>query len=170
MRVKASQVIRVLVADDDVHVRASLAALIDSEPLMELTDAVCSAEQAIMAAARRPPTVALIDVRMPGGGEMAARGIKLCSPETRVLALSASDDRATTMGMLEAGADDCLVKGSAIDTMVAAIERAAVAAERTGDVISGKRYPFARPGKLPAPSEARSQADAPEDTGARRAA
>jgi EAL domain-containing protein (putative c-di-GMP-specific phosphodiesterase class I)/CheY-like chemotaxis protein len=140
MRMKAAQVIRVLIADDDVHVRESLAELIDSEPLMELTDAVCDAEQAIMAATRRPPTVALIDVRMPGGGEMAARGIKLCSPETRVIALSASDDRATVIGMLEAGADGYLVKGSAIDTIVAAIERAAVgqgslSAEVTGDVI-----------------------------------
>jgi DNA-binding NarL/FixJ family response regulator len=143
---------------------------------MELTDAVCNAEQAIAAATRRPPTVALIEVRMPGGGEMAARGIKLCSPETRVLALSASDDRATVTGMLGAGADGCLVKGGAIDAMVAAIERAAVghrslSAEPTGDVIPGQRHPFARRGKLPAPlSEGRTQGDAPEGTGARRAA
>jgi EAL domain-containing protein (putative c-di-GMP-specific phosphodiesterase class I)/CheY-like chemotaxis protein len=132
--------IRVLVADDDVQVCEILAALIEAEPLLELTDAVSDAEQAILAAARRPPTVALVDVRMPGGGEMATRGIKRVSPETRVLALTASDDRATVLGMLAAGADGYLVKGISVDAIVAAIRRAAagqgsLSAEVTGDVI-----------------------------------
>jgi EAL domain-containing protein (putative c-di-GMP-specific phosphodiesterase class I)/AmiR/NasT family two-component response regulator len=132
--------IRVLIADDDAQVREILAALIDSEPSLELTDAVCDAEQAIMASARRPPTVAVLDVRMPGGGEMAARGIKRVSPETRVLALTASDDRATVLGMLAAGADGYLVKGISVDAIVAAIVHAAagpgsLSAEVTGDVI-----------------------------------
>jgi EAL domain-containing protein (putative c-di-GMP-specific phosphodiesterase class I)/DNA-binding NarL/FixJ family response regulator len=136
----SSTPIRVLIADDDAQVREILAALIDAEPLLELTDAVCDAEQAIMACARRSPTVAVLDVRMPGGGEMAARGIKRVSPETRVLALTASDDRATVIGMLAAGADGYLVKGISVDEIVAAIVRAAagggsLSAEVTGDVI-----------------------------------
>jgi EAL domain-containing protein (putative c-di-GMP-specific phosphodiesterase class I)/ActR/RegA family two-component response regulator len=135
-----AQPIRVLIADDDAQVREILAALIDSEPSLELTDAVGDAEQAIMASARRPPTVAVLDVRMPGGGEMAARGIKRVSPETRVLALTASDDRATVLGMLAAGADGYLVKGVSVDTIVAAIVAAAagqgsLSAEVTSEVI-----------------------------------
>jgi EAL domain-containing protein (putative c-di-GMP-specific phosphodiesterase class I)/AmiR/NasT family two-component response regulator len=132
--------IQVLVADDDWRIRETLADLIESEPHLELTDAVCDAHQAIMAAARRPPAVALIDVRMPGGGEMATRGIKRCSPETKVLALSASDDRTTVLGMLEAGADGYLVKGTAVGAIVAAIKstaegRGTLSAEVTADVI-----------------------------------
>jgi EAL domain-containing protein (putative c-di-GMP-specific phosphodiesterase class I)/CheY-like chemotaxis protein len=132
--------IRVLIADDDAQVREVLAALIDCEPMLELTDAVCDAEQAIMASTRRPPAVALVDVRMPGGGELATRGIKRMSPETRVLALTASDDRATVRGMLAAGADGYLVKGISVDAIVTAIKRAAagqasLSAEVTGDVI-----------------------------------
>ena len=42
----------------------------------------------------------------------AARGIKRCSPGTRVLVLSARGDRETVLEMLEAGADGYLVKGS----------------------------------------------------------
>ena len=48
------------------------------------------ADGAIAAAARVQPDVALVDVRMPGGGASAARGIKECSPHTGVLAFSAS--------------------------------------------------------------------------------
>jgi EAL domain-containing protein (putative c-di-GMP-specific phosphodiesterase class I)/CheY-like chemotaxis protein len=139
-RVPVAARIRVLIADDDAQVREILAALIESEPMLELTDAVSDAEQAIRASARKLPAVALIDVRMPGGGEIAARGIKRVSPETRVLALTASDDRATVIGMLAAGADGYLVKGISVDAIVAAIKRAAagqgsLSAEVTGDVI-----------------------------------
>ena len=116
--------VRVLIAEDDAEVRAALAALVASEPSLELTEAVADAAQAVAAAARQHPAVALLDVRMPGGGAVAVRGIKRCSPTTRVLALSASRDRATVLEMLGAGADGYLVKGDSVDAIVAAIERA----------------------------------------------
>ena len=74
---------------------------------------------------REKPAVAVLDVRIPGGGATAARGIKRCSPRTRVLALSAQDDRETVLEMLEAGADGYLVKGSPVETILTSIERAA---------------------------------------------
>ena len=82
----------------------------------------------------------MLAVRIPGGGASAARGIKRCSPKTRVLALSAHDDRETVLEMLEAGADGYLVKGSSIETILTSIERAArgqgsLSVEVTGGVI-----------------------------------
>jgi len=130
----------VLLADDDAAIRETMTALVASEPALELTDAVGSAAEAIESATRRPPTVALIDVRMPGGGAAAASGIKRCSPETRVLALSIHSDRVRVLEMLEAGADGYLVKGSSIEAIVAGITRAAagmgsLSAEVTSDVV-----------------------------------
>jgi EAL domain-containing protein (putative c-di-GMP-specific phosphodiesterase class I)/ActR/RegA family two-component response regulator len=132
--------ISVLLADDDSAIRDVLKALIASEPALELTDAVGTAAAAIEAARRRPPTVALVDVRMPGGGAMATRGIKQCSPDTRVLALSVHEDRVHVLEMLEAGADGYLVKGSSIDAIAAGITRAAaglgsLSAEVTREVL-----------------------------------
>jgi EAL domain-containing protein (putative c-di-GMP-specific phosphodiesterase class I) len=78
---------------------------------------------------------------MPGGGGAeAARGIRRGSPETRVLALSAYDDRATVLEMLEAGVVGYLVKGSSIESIMDAIEQAAagqgsLSVEVTGEVI-----------------------------------
>jgi EAL domain-containing protein (putative c-di-GMP-specific phosphodiesterase class I)/CheY-like chemotaxis protein len=133
--------IRVLVAEDDPAVRDALAAVIASEPRLELAAADSDGEAAIEAAARERPDVALIDVRMPGGGGAhAARGIAECSPLTKVVALSASEDRTAVLEMLEAGVLGYLVKGSSIDGIVKSIEQAAqghgsLSVEITGNVI-----------------------------------
>ena len=133
--------IRVLVAEDEPSVRAALVGLIRAEPSFELVAEVANAIDAIEAAAAYEPDVAVIDVRMPGGGGAAAvRGIKRKSPETRMLAFSAVDDRATVLEMLEAGVVGYLVKGSSIESIVQSIQQAwagqgSLSVEVTGDVI-----------------------------------
>jgi EAL domain-containing protein (putative c-di-GMP-specific phosphodiesterase class I)/DNA-binding NarL/FixJ family response regulator len=133
--------IRVLVAEDDPAVRAALIGLIRAEPSFELVGEVANASDAVEVAAKHRPDVAVIDVRMPaGGGAAAVRGIKRKSPETRMLAFSAADDRATVLEMLEAGVVGYLVKGSSIESIVGSIEQAAegqgsLSVEVTGDVI-----------------------------------
>ena len=135
-----SRRIRVLIAEEDADAREQLANLVRSEPSLELADAVADAAEAILASMREKPAVAVLNADIPGGGATAARGIKRCSPSTRVLALSAADDRETVLEMLEAGADGFLVKGSSIDAILTSIERAAagqgsLSAEVTASVI-----------------------------------
>ncbi len=126
--------IRVLIAEDDEGIRETLASLIRSERAFALAGVVVDAPQAIAAAARELPDVAVVDVRMPGGGEAAAQGIKHCSPRTRVLAFSAHDDALTVRAMRAAGADGYLVKGSPVSEIVASIELAGIAAHALRDV------------------------------------
>jgi EAL domain-containing protein (putative c-di-GMP-specific phosphodiesterase class I)/DNA-binding NarL/FixJ family response regulator len=132
--------IRVLIAEEDADARAALASLVSAEPTLELTDSVADAAQAILVSMRDKPAVAVLDVHIPGGGAIAARGIKRCSPKTRVLALSPGDDRETVLEMLEAGADGYLMKGSSTETILTSIERSArgqgsLSVEVTGGVI-----------------------------------
>jgi EAL domain-containing protein (putative c-di-GMP-specific phosphodiesterase class I)/CheY-like chemotaxis protein len=133
--------IRVLIAEDDAAVRDALSAIIAGEPRLVLVAAVADGESAVEAAAREQPDVAVLDVRMPGGGGAeAARGIAVCSPNTKVVALSASDDRDAVLEMLQAGVVGYLVKGSSIDGIVESIEQAArgygsLSVEVTGNVI-----------------------------------
>ncbi|HEY8843408.1 MAG TPA: response regulator transcription factor, partial [Gaiellaceae bacterium] len=133
--------IRVLLAEDDPVVLEALSALIKDDPALQLVSAVNDTSAAVEAAARERPDVALVDVRMPGGGGAeAARGIRQRSPGTRVLALSAYDDRATVLEMLEAGVVGYLVKGSSIDSIMESIRQAAdgqgsLSVEVTGEVI-----------------------------------
>ena len=118
--------IRVLLAEDDAAVRDALVELVGRDPGLELVAAVEDADQAIEAAVRERPDVALLDVRMPGGGgATAAREIRSRARETRVVALSAHDDRATVVEMLEAGAVGYVVKGGPIDDVLESIKRAA---------------------------------------------
>jgi len=117
--------IRVLLADDEPEVRAALADLVASDASLELVGAAADADEALALARARRPDVALVDVKMPGGGGVrAAREILRVSPQTRVLALSAYEDRQTVLQMLAAGAVGYLVKGTAPEEIVRAISRA----------------------------------------------
>ena len=117
--------IRVLIADDEPTLRDALADLITSEGSLRLVGAAGDAEEAISLAEAIRPDVAIVDVKMPGGGARAARGILGASPATRVIALSAHEDRETVLEMLRAGAVGYLVKGTAPDEIVRSIGRAA---------------------------------------------
>jgi len=133
--------IRVLIADDEGEVRAALADLIDAERALDLVGAAADADEAIELAIAQHPDVALVDVKMPGGGgARAAREIVRASPRTRVLALSAYEDRTTVLEMLRAGAVGYLVKGTAPEEIVASIGRAvrgqtSLSAEVMGSVV-----------------------------------
>ncbi|MGZ8692231.1 MAG: EAL domain-containing protein [Gaiellaceae bacterium] len=105
--------IRVLVADDEPVVLAALAELVEAEETLELVGSAKDAQEAIEVAVREHPDVALLDVKMPaGGGPRAAREIRIGSLQTRVVALSAYEDRTSVLEMLRAGAVGYLVKGT----------------------------------------------------------
>lgn len=133
--------IRVLIAEDEPTVRDALAALIRSEPDLDLVATAGDAVQAIDMARRFRPDVAVLDVKMPGGGgPRAARAIRALCPQTRVTALSAYDDRSSVLEMLGAGAVGYLVKGTPAGQILDAIRSSArghgaLSTEVTADVI-----------------------------------
>jgi EAL domain-containing protein (putative c-di-GMP-specific phosphodiesterase class I)/CheY-like chemotaxis protein len=122
----AEEPIRVLIAEDEPAVRTALAELINTELGLEVVAAANDAEQAIHLAQSLLPDVAIVDVKMPaGGGQRAAREIRARSPGTRVIALSAFDDRGTVFEMLRAGASGYVVKGVPAGEILETIRRAA---------------------------------------------
>jgi EAL domain-containing protein (putative c-di-GMP-specific phosphodiesterase class I)/CheY-like chemotaxis protein len=133
--------IRVVVADDEPAVRGALAELIDAEATLELVGTAADAQEAIEVAARERPDIALLDVKMPGGGgPRAAREIRISSVQTRVVALSAYDDRTSVLEMLRAGAVGYLVKGTRGAEIVKVIHDVTrgdvvLAAEVMGDIL-----------------------------------
>jgi DNA-binding NarL/FixJ family response regulator len=105
--------IRVLVAEDAPVVRRALAALISADPALELVGTAEDAVEAIELARTTHPDVAVIDVKMPGGGgSRATREILWLSPRTRVLALSARAERDSVLEMRAAGAACYMLKGT----------------------------------------------------------
>jgi EAL domain-containing protein (putative c-di-GMP-specific phosphodiesterase class I) len=82
--------LRVLVADDEETLRDALGDLIRTDPGLVLVAAAADAREAADMAEATRPDIAVIDVRMPGGGVRAVQAIQARSPHTRILALSAS--------------------------------------------------------------------------------
>ncbi len=106
-----SHLIRVLLADDHALVREGTRRLLDAENDVEVVAEAASGEEAVDAAQRLHPDIAIMDIAMPGiGGIEATRAIKVCCPETAVLVLSAYDDEPYLMALLEAGAAGFLLK------------------------------------------------------------
>jgi len=131
--------ISVLIADDEPALRGALADLLAHEDDVVLIGTAGDADEAIAIAIDARPDVALVDVSMPaGGGPRAAREIARCSPDTRVIALSAFEDRPTVLEMLRAGAVGYLVKGTDGEEILGSIQKVmAGGASLSTEVIAG---------------------------------
>ncbi|HXA29377.1 MAG TPA: response regulator transcription factor [Candidatus Angelobacter sp.] len=111
-----------LVADDEPMMRRALSDMLDEHPGLSVVGVARDAAGAVALARLLRPAVAVLDVRMPGGGGVeAARQIRLVSPSTRVLAHSAFDDQSSRTAMLAAGAHGYIVKGSPSAGIIASV-------------------------------------------------
>jgi len=118
--------ITVIVADDDESIRFWLRNLIGVSYGIELVGEADSAAAAVELARMTEPDVAVVDVRMPGGGGAeGAQLIRSFSPETRVLAFSAYDMTPEVLAMIEAGVSGYVVKTGDGREIIAAIRAAA---------------------------------------------
>lgn len=116
--------LRVLVADDNPVIGDALRALLDSEPDIEVVAVAMDAGEAVALAELLSPEVAVLDVRIPGGGgAWMAREIRRRVPHTRLMAFSAHSDTRSIAQMASAGVTEYLVKGSPNTEIVAAIRR-----------------------------------------------
>jgi DNA-binding NarL/FixJ family response regulator len=113
----------VLVCEDDPVMLSALCDLIGSVPNLELVGYAGDAHSAAARAVETQPDVAVIDVRIPGGGARAARAIGQHLPDARLIAFSAHADRDAVLGMVRAGVDEYLVKGIDDEELVGAIGR-----------------------------------------------
>ena len=111
-----------IVADDNPRVREGLIDLIGGEPSLDLVGVAQDASEAIDLAERHQPEVALVDVGMPGGGgARVARELRARFCPTRVIALSAHEEREIILRLLGAGVVGYLVKDAAPQEILAAI-------------------------------------------------
>lgn len=118
--------VRVLIADDNASVRASLRKLLHKDPHI---DVVCEASDgiaAIQCVEEHTPDVLILDMEMPGlNGVQVAQKLSEAGGPTRILALSAYDDAQFILGMLEQGASGYLTKDEAPEQIVKAVRRVA---------------------------------------------
>lgn len=105
--------IRVLVADDQALFRSTLKLLLDSEDDIEVVAEARDGAQAVRAARRTSPDVAILDIRMPGVDGIAATQAIVSDPllaHTRVLILTTFEFDDNVAKALRAGASGFLGK------------------------------------------------------------
>ncbi|WP_249714876.1 response regulator transcription factor [Rhizomonospora bruguierae] len=118
----AVRAIRVLVADDQLLIRAGLAALLRAAPGIEVVGEAASGEEAVRLAWSTTPDVVLMDIRMPGLGGIGATERILGTPRPpRVLILTTFDLDEYVYDALRAGAHGFLLKDTPPDRLLAAV-------------------------------------------------
>ena len=119
---------RVLVCDDENQILRALKVVLRDAGFEVI--ATATVQQALDAAAVRPPDAAIVDLMLPDGD-----GIDVCRElrswsEMPILVLSALDDEDKTVTALEAGADDYVTKPFSPRELVARLN---AALRRAGD-------------------------------------
>ncbi len=102
--------IAVLLADEHATVREGLRTLLHAQPDIQVVAEACTYAQAVHAARRQCPHVAIVDIALRGGGLEAARRISEICPHTQVIILSMHANRAYILDALRMGACGYLLK------------------------------------------------------------
>ena len=116
---------RLLIVDDHVAVRQGLQQMFATVPGIEVVGVAADGGQAVSQADQLRPDVVLMDVEMPNvDGIEATRRITTSHPTSRVVILTASDDRNRIHNALQAGAASYVLKCSDPHQVVRAVQEA----------------------------------------------
>ena len=116
------QKITILLADDHNIIRHGIRALLTLEADFEIVGEAITGRQAISLTEQLSPNVVVMDLSMPLlNGMEAARQIALNCPETKVIVLSAHDDKEHVGQAMVAGAAGYLLKLTAAQELIEAI-------------------------------------------------
>jgi DNA-binding NarL/FixJ family response regulator len=116
--------LRVLLADDQVLIRSGFAALIGSDPELEVVGEAGDGEEAVRQAHALRPDVVLMDIRMPGTDGLAAARRITEAPEladVRVIVLTTFEADEYVLAALRSGASGFLGKSVEPEDLLEAI-------------------------------------------------
>jgi DNA-binding NarL/FixJ family response regulator len=115
--------IRVLLADDHTLVRAGVRKILEGETDVTVVGEVADGAAALDALARAAVDVLVLDLTMPGlDGFAVMRRARGLAPALKVLVLSMHADPEFVARAVREGADGYLLKDSAVNDLVAAIQ------------------------------------------------
>jgi DNA-binding NarL/FixJ family response regulator len=114
---------RVVLADDHNLVRAGVRTILEAQPGFEVVGEAASGSEALQTLASTPADVLVLDLSMPDmdGFETLLR-VKRDHPAIKVLVLTMHTDAEYVARALRHGTDGYLLKDSAVNDLVAAIE------------------------------------------------
>jgi len=117
-----TELIRVLLADDQRLVRESLGTLLELLPGIEMVASASDGEEAVALTEEHSPDVVLMDLRMPRvDGIEATRLLRERRPDVKVIALTTYADDESVLGAIRAGARGYLTKDASSEDIRHAI-------------------------------------------------
>ncbi|MCX4502979.1 response regulator [Streptomyces anulatus] len=121
-----ARAISLVVVDDHPVVRDGLRGMFAAAPGFEVLGEASNGVDALTAVEHLDPDVVLMDLRMPGGGGVAAIAeLTLRGARSKVLVLTTYDTDSDTLPAIEAGATGYLLKDAPREELFAAVRAAA---------------------------------------------
>src|SRR4030042_3826911 len=115
---------QVLLADDRAVLRAGLRNSLENIPQVRIVGEVGDGISLAEALVRLRPDLLVVDVAMPDFEPLGAiRGIKTDFPELKILIVSAYDDEAYVVGLLDAGVNGYHLKDQPLSDLQLAVQR-----------------------------------------------
>ena len=122
---------RVVLADDHTLVRSGIRRILEAHPGFEVVGEAADGVEALALVRETVPDVIVLDLNMPGSGGLdALPALKFAQPSLKVVVLSMHAGREYVSRAMKGGADAYLLKDSAVQDLVAAVE----------DVLVGRSY------------------------------
>lgn len=119
------EIIRILLVDDHLVLRAGLKALLDAESDMRVVGEASTGEEALEKAKSLKPDVVVMDLSMPGMGGLEATKKLSEQGQARVLVLTMHSEEEYLLPVLEAGGSGYVKKTSADEDLTNAIRTVA---------------------------------------------
>jgi DNA-binding NarL/FixJ family response regulator len=114
--------VKVLVVDDHALIRRVIREVLWQESDLEIVAEACNGYEAEIQASKAQPDVVLMDLDMPGrGGLDAMERVLACSPNSRVIILTASRCEQHAISAIQRGAVGYLTKDVEPETLIHAI-------------------------------------------------
>ncbi|MBB2890018.1 response regulator [Flexivirga oryzae] len=135
--------VRVVLADDHPMYRYGVAAVLASEPRVELVGEAQSGRELLALVERTGPDVVVTDLRMPDlDGIAVTRELGMTNPDLPVLVLTMHDDDESVFGAMRAGARGYLLKGADADELIATIRTVAAGGTAFGPSVARRIVGF----------------------------
>jgi DNA-binding NarL/FixJ family response regulator len=114
---------RVVLADDHTLVRSGIRRILEAHSGFEVVGEAADGIEALALVREAAPDVIVLDLNMPGSGGLdALPALKLAQPSLKVVVLSMHAGREYVSRAMKGGADAYLLKDSAVQDLVAAVE------------------------------------------------
>jgi DNA-binding NarL/FixJ family response regulator len=131
---------RILCVDDHVVVREGLAAILGTQPDIEIVGMTSNGADAVDTYRQSHPDVVLMDLRMPGmSGLDAIRAIRGEDPGARIIVLTMYSGEDDVRRAIEAGASAYLAKDTLADDLVRTLRRVHAAPAPVGRAVDPPR-------------------------------